>query len=409
MGAWGAGLYQDDTALDVRDLWRAYRRIGLHPAEASRRLLAEIGDDDSTVVWLALADCQWRTGQLQAAVRRQAMQIIRRGEDLERWEDDQVGKRRRTLDRLAQQLRSPMPKPRAVHPSHPCDWRAGEHLLWRTVDRRWAVLRVVRVDPRWGGGGSPVCELVGVLPGAAPVLTDDLVDAPARTALRAVRHASGGQWRGRCFAIGVFAPGEFFPRRLRRVPSARRRTPARSGGDVLGISWSELDQLLFAGFALPIRPGTVLRRRSGATATLLSIVDIQCAEGEPLIVVEFPVWDAGGASPPGGWQSVDVRRSGDTVAGIRARVVDPAARAPVAKLMRQLGVRSAGERVPVRVGLLGHLPADVEAVGTRVAVTPAAPGALLPWSELDAFLARLRADEVSNLEQRMSRRDERPG
>ena len=60
MGVWGTGIFQDDTACDIRDNYRDYLGEGLSGPAATARILREfIGSDsdsgDSGVVWLALA------------------------------------------------------------------------------------------------------------------------------------------------------------------------------------------------------------------------------------------------------------------------------------------------------------------------------------------------------------------
>jgi hypothetical protein len=67
MGAWGTGLWSDDTACDVRATYREALEDGLSNEEAADKVLAEfapdLADEDSApVVWLALAVSQHQRG-----------------------------------------------------------------------------------------------------------------------------------------------------------------------------------------------------------------------------------------------------------------------------------------------------------------------------------------------------------
>jgi hypothetical protein len=60
MGTWGAGIYDDDEALDARDSYREILSKGLDGAEATDRFLktwksAMKDSDDGPVIWFALA------------------------------------------------------------------------------------------------------------------------------------------------------------------------------------------------------------------------------------------------------------------------------------------------------------------------------------------------------------------
>src|SRR5262249_4062456 len=161
-------------------------------------------DEDQTVVPLVLADLQWRAGALQSGVRRRAFAILDSDVDLRRWPDDATREqRRRALDQLARRLRSRMPAPRPVKPNHPCEWKPGEQIVWRIVDGGYAVLRVVGYDSHWGGGGSPIVELVDVGGAKQQLDVSTLPQARARTSKRALTTGDGKRWRGTRFMIGV--------------------------------------------------------------------------------------------------------------------------------------------------------------------------------------------------------------
>ena len=102
MGAWGAGIFANDEASDVRAEWRDALIAGEDPAAASRRIAAR---GEGTDFWTGLALAQHETGHLQDDVRDAALADIAAGGDLELWEDGDVDGRRSALDQLAETLR----------------------------------------------------------------------------------------------------------------------------------------------------------------------------------------------------------------------------------------------------------------------------------------------------------------
>ena len=65
MGAWGTGLFLDDTARDIRDDLKDHLGNGLSGPEATALILVEYKSSladphEAGVVWLALAAAQWR-------------------------------------------------------------------------------------------------------------------------------------------------------------------------------------------------------------------------------------------------------------------------------------------------------------------------------------------------------------
>ena len=148
----GAGLYDDDTAADVRGRYRELVADGAAGEQATDTLLSEWkeGLEEPEIAcpfWLALADTQRKVGRLEDRVRDRARQIIASGEDLSRFEHDQALLRRRqvVLDRLQRELsiqqRRPtrIPKPfRSLSPVMRGDvfWFAlpsGRRVLFRCV------------------------------------------------------------------------------------------------------------------------------------------------------------------------------------------------------------------------------------------------------------------------------------
>jgi hypothetical protein len=75
---------QNDTALDVREAWVEPVRRGRAPTDVSAEVVGAFGSDDP-VVWLALAETQWRWGMLEASIRERTIGLIDSGQALGEW------------------------------------------------------------------------------------------------------------------------------------------------------------------------------------------------------------------------------------------------------------------------------------------------------------------------------------
>src|SRR5215468_5214596 len=78
MGVWGPGILQDDLAEEARMLFDEGLAAGLDVAGATAGVYEDLkealaGEEDTTVVSLALAALQLREGALQTEVRDQAL------------------------------------------------------------------------------------------------------------------------------------------------------------------------------------------------------------------------------------------------------------------------------------------------------------------------------------------------
>ena len=123
MGTWGKGLFENDTASDVRSDFCEFVADGASPAEAPQWLIDQWDPDDDLddgpVIWLTLAALQSRVGWLDERVKERALRIINDGSDLQRWIDEatesDVAERRAVLEKLKVQLLSPQPEPMNSH------------------------------------------------------------------------------------------------------------------------------------------------------------------------------------------------------------------------------------------------------------------------------------------------------
>ena len=80
MGAWGARLYENDTALDIKDRFADLRK-GKTVQQITNELIEEYTcelDDVfcAPVFWFALADTQWNLGRLLPEVKEQALAVF---------------------------------------------------------------------------------------------------------------------------------------------------------------------------------------------------------------------------------------------------------------------------------------------------------------------------------------------
>ncbi|MEU5529427.1 DUF4259 domain-containing protein [Micromonospora chersina] len=155
MGAWGPGLFSDDTACDVRDEYREMLEDGVEDDEATQRMLDSYAGalddaDEATSVWLALAVTQSKLGRLDPTVRDRAITAIDSGADLARWSDNPrlAAKRRDVLEKARAQLTGPQPQRKKVRrPSrHVTDLQPGDVLSYRASNSNLALLRVARID-----------------------------------------------------------------------------------------------------------------------------------------------------------------------------------------------------------------------------------------------------------------------
>jgi hypothetical protein len=168
MGAWGTGLFSDDTACDIRDSYRDHLGRGLSGQAAKARILAEYASsfedpDDSTIAWLSLAATQWQFGRLDAATLENAVEVIDSGSNLQKWEANAAdyAKRRVVLEKLRAKITSPQPAEKTVakRTLESCDWPSGSVVAFQLLSGKWALFRMIdRFTDK--GGTYPICELL---------------------------------------------------------------------------------------------------------------------------------------------------------------------------------------------------------------------------------------------------------
>ncbi len=137
MGTWGTSIFANDTAADVSDMYEDMLISGFDPEEAERRIIQEFNmdNDDDFSAWSGLAAAEWRCGRyLSERVKNKTIALIDAGADLELWNTAQQRNRRKlALEKLRQQLLSPLPKPKRLKKISPVSspWDIGDVLMVR--------------------------------------------------------------------------------------------------------------------------------------------------------------------------------------------------------------------------------------------------------------------------------------
>lgn len=184
MGAWGFGLFDDDTACDVRDAYNQLLAEGVPGPTATRVLRRDFreefdDDDDGPVAWLALAASQWKVGRLEDRIKNKAVTIIDNGTALALWaEDPKLLKRRETaLHQLRDLLLSQQPPEKKIAIRKPPSgewntWVKGEYFSYRIRKNCYTILQVQDVDSS-GKRNHPTFAVVDWVGDTLP--TDDKI------------------------------------------------------------------------------------------------------------------------------------------------------------------------------------------------------------------------------------------
>ena len=83
MGAWGNKIYQNDTAMDVKDSYKKLLQDGKSTEEAYEEMFESYSDvlsseyvDDIIIFYLSFADTLWNYGRLTNELKEAALKII---------------------------------------------------------------------------------------------------------------------------------------------------------------------------------------------------------------------------------------------------------------------------------------------------------------------------------------------
>jgi hypothetical protein len=152
MGIWGAGLFENDDAADLRSDYRAYLADAQSDAGATDAIARDYAasldrPQDTTSFWLALASVQWRIGRLDPRVKAAALTIIDSGADLGQWEQSPQRRKRSTiLTKLRGTLAAPMPAAKPLPKPLPLQlpgWNFSEVVGYRASNGRYVLLHVL--------------------------------------------------------------------------------------------------------------------------------------------------------------------------------------------------------------------------------------------------------------------------
>lgn len=167
MGAWGAGLFDDDEASDVRDLYRTLQKFGVGGEEAVTILMEQFGIDGQSLIepvfWLSLAELLWRDGMLPEWVKLAALRILERNTGLgapvgdSKW----LKQSARKFEQLRTDLQTPQ-RPAKILPKRyveVTDWEIGRIVSYKQAGGMLVLVRVIGHYTGLGGR-SPVIEVL---------------------------------------------------------------------------------------------------------------------------------------------------------------------------------------------------------------------------------------------------------
>ena len=156
MGVFGAGIFADDDALDVRNDYRHFLADAQSSELATDAIARQYGasfDDPATTTgfWLGLAWTQWKGGRLDPRVQAVALRIIDDGLDLKKWDGSPLRNKRATA--LAQariKIVSPAPRSKPIPKPLPVQlpgWEFGEVISVMVPSGKCALLHVIAYRP----------------------------------------------------------------------------------------------------------------------------------------------------------------------------------------------------------------------------------------------------------------------
>lgn len=141
MGMLGFELYQNDTALDVRDEFQELLNAGKTAQEITDKLTEDyksiMGNiDEEPLFWFALADTQWDSGVLLPFVKEKALYWINKDCGIFKYQLTDISAkahREKTLADLQAKLLLPQPQTkRAVKRRvYKCQWKLGDVFAYR--------------------------------------------------------------------------------------------------------------------------------------------------------------------------------------------------------------------------------------------------------------------------------------
>lgn len=121
MGTWGVDITKDDTVLDVIGFVTDRLKAGDSLRDASEKAKTyfsqlEQDEDEGPLIWLALAQVQWKYGSVDQAILERIRNDIAMGHGLTPWQEDEklFHKRKTALSKFLSRIESPNPKPAKI-------------------------------------------------------------------------------------------------------------------------------------------------------------------------------------------------------------------------------------------------------------------------------------------------------
>jgi hypothetical protein len=170
MGVFGAGIFGDDDALDVRGDYKlvlADCQSDTLATDAIARQYDASFDDPAvtTSFWLALAWTQWSIGRLDPRVKACALRIIDDNLDLKKWQGSPLyRKRERVLRQARAKIDAPQPAAKSIPKPLPVQlpgWEFSEIVGVRMPNGKLALLHMIvyRASSRYGAK-APVVSIL---------------------------------------------------------------------------------------------------------------------------------------------------------------------------------------------------------------------------------------------------------
>ena len=155
MGTWGPGLYSNDDASDIKNDVRDMLAYGWTReaiiTELTRNYNLRQIDEETSPVWLTIADTMWNYGILTEEIKRIAFRIIDEGIDIAAWAEKSTSirkKRETVLNELRKKLVMQQPtskKPRKSH-FYRCNWPLGSVYAIPSCNGEYHAFIVVEED-----------------------------------------------------------------------------------------------------------------------------------------------------------------------------------------------------------------------------------------------------------------------
>lgn len=196
MGSWGPKLYQDDIAEDVRDYYKDQLKRGKTNEEVTNELIADNEDvlsdeDEAPIFWFALADTQWKLGRLIPFVKEKALEYLKSGTNLTRWQKEAVSQREylireKVLQELEKKLMSPMPpeKKNSQYNLYKYEWNIGDVFAYKLeseyakkvgLHNKYLLIRKAYEDIWWPGHIVPIIYVQITKDDKIPISRDEIL------------------------------------------------------------------------------------------------------------------------------------------------------------------------------------------------------------------------------------------